>query len=345
MTAKGEILIVDDTHASLKLLTDILTKEGYQVRLADSGERALSSISAKLPDLILLDIRMPGMDGFEVFRRLKAQEDSRDIPVIFLTPSTDMDKRAEGLKLGAADFVSEPFQSEELLARVQTHVELRRLRIRLGLQATELRRSEQQYRSLFDNMLDGFAYCKMLYDENNQPVDFIYLDVNRSFEQLTGLKNVIGKPVSEVIPGIKELSPELFESYGRVASTGKPERFKFDLKSLNQWLLISVYSPEKGYFVAVFDNITEHKRAEMALRESEEKFRILLENTPLPIAYSNKDGVITFRNICAHCKKIRDDKGYWNQVEEYIVGHTDAQFSHGICPECGNKLYGDLYSQ
>jgi DNA-binding response OmpR family regulator len=134
MTDKGDILIVDDTHASLKLLKDILTKEGYQVRPADSGELALSSVAAKLPDLILLDIRMADIDGFEVFRRLKAQEDTRDIPIIILSASTEMDKRVEGLKLGAADFVSKPFQSEELLARV-----------RLEQQAVELRQRKQLF--------------------------------------------------------------------------------------------------------------------------------------------------------------------------------------------------------
>ncbi|MCX6089886.1 MAG: PAS domain S-box protein, partial [Candidatus Atribacteria bacterium] len=88
-----------------------------------------------------------------------------------------------------------------------------------------LRESEERYRSLFENMLDGYAYCRMLYDDQGHPVDFVYLDVKSVFQQLTGLENVIGKPVSEVIPGIRETSPELFESYGRVALTGQPEKF------------------------------------------------------------------------------------------------------------------------
>jgi PAS domain S-box-containing protein len=126
----------------------------------------------------------------------------------------------------------------------------------------EKRESEQSYQALFENMLNGFAYCKMLYDEQHQPVDFVYLAVNKAFEQLTGLKNVVGKPVSEVIPGIRELSPEVFAAYDRVATSGQPERFEFDFKSFHQWLSIAVYSPAQGYFVAVFDNITERKRAE-----------------------------------------------------------------------------------
>ncbi len=126
----------------------------------------------------------------------------------------------------------------------------------------KLKESEKKYRSLFENMLDGFAFCKMLYDGHDRPVDFVYLDVNSAFERLTGLANVVGKKVSEVIPGIRESYPVLFEIYGRVAQTGKPESFEIYLEPLAAWLFVSVYSTEKGYFVAVFDNITERKRAE-----------------------------------------------------------------------------------
>ncbi|MCR4299158.1 MAG: PAS domain-containing protein, partial [Gallionella sp.] len=128
--------------------------------------------------------------------------------------------------------------------------------------------SEKLYRSLFENMLNGFAYCRMIF-EQEQPQDFIYLGVNAAFETLTGLKNVTGKKVSEVIPGIRQSDPGLFEIYGRVSLSGKPERFEIYLEGLQQWFWISVYSPEKGYFVAVFDVITERKKAEQTLKKSE----------------------------------------------------------------------------
>ncbi len=125
--------------------------------------------------------------------------------------------------------------------------------------------SEQRFRSLFENMLNGFAYCKMLF-ENNKPRDFVYLDVNRAFEQLTGLKNVTQKKVSEVIPGIQASDPELIETYGRVALTGEPEQFEVYVKALSTWFSISVYSPQREYFVAVFDVITERKRVEEEIK-------------------------------------------------------------------------------
>jgi len=128
-------------------------------------------------------------------------------------------------------------------------------------------------------MLNGFAYCRMLFNKSGKPVGFVYLDVNDVFEKLTGLKRtaVVGKNVTEVIPGINEQNPEVVETYGRVVLTGKPESFEVDFKPLGIWLMISVYRPEKGHFVAVFENITERKRTEQTLRDSEQRFRLLFE--------------------------------------------------------------------
>jgi PAS domain S-box-containing protein len=129
-----------------------------------------------------------------------------------------------------------------------------------------LRESEQRHRSLFENMLEGYAFCRMLFD-HDKPQDFIYVDVNNAFEALTGLKNVVGKKATEVIPGIRESNPELFEIYGRVALTGTPERFETYVESLGIWFSIAVYSPGKQHFVAMFDNITERKRMEKAAHQ------------------------------------------------------------------------------
>jgi len=123
----------------------------------------------------------------------------------------------------------------------------------------------ERFRSLFDHMLNGLSFCKMLFDDQDRPTDFIYLDVNSAFGSLTGLKDVVGKKVTEVIPGIKESSPELLETYGRVALTGRPETFETHIEQLNIWLNISVYSIEKGSFVAVFENVTNRKLVEETL--------------------------------------------------------------------------------
>ena len=138
----------------------------------------------------------------------------------------------------------------------------------------ELRANEERYRSLFENMLNGFAYCRMLFDQD-RPVDFVYLAVNRAFESLTGLKSVVGRKVSEVIPGIQDTDPKLMEIYGRVARTGRPEFFETYVEALQMWFAISAYSPAKDHFVAVFDVISERKQAEAKLR----LFRELIERS------------------------------------------------------------------
>ena len=128
MKSTGTILVVDDTLSSLKMLVGILQAEGCDVRPANSGALALAAMATLRPDLVLLDIRMPEMDGFDVCRRLKADERTRDIPLIFLSAEADQKERIEGLSVGAVDFITKPFQREELVARIDAHLELRHLR-------------------------------------------------------------------------------------------------------------------------------------------------------------------------------------------------------------------------
>lgn len=118
------------------------------------------------------------------------------------------------------------------------------------------------YRVLFDGMLDGLAYCQMIFDAEGSPVDFIYIRVNKNFEALTGLQGVEGKRVTEIIPGITESNPDVFEIYGRVSISGNPDRFETYVPQLERWFLVSVYSPASGYFVAIFQNITIQKQSE-----------------------------------------------------------------------------------
>lgn len=135
----GTILAVDDEQTSLKILEKVLGADGHHVQSATSGEQALKLIAEKPPELILLDIVMEGVDGFEVCRRLKAHAESRHIPVIFISATTEAEERVQGFKLGAVDFVVKPFQRHELLARVQTHLSLMRMQAELKQQAAELR--------------------------------------------------------------------------------------------------------------------------------------------------------------------------------------------------------------
>ncbi len=154
--------------------------------------------------------------------------------------------------------------------------------------------SEQRYRSLFENMVEGYAFCRMLYDDNGDPEDFIYLDVNSAFVRLTGLENVTGKRVTVAVPDIKEMHPELLELCGRVARTGEPESFEVEYRPVAAWLSISVYSMERGYFTAIFENITERKQIEEALRSSETRFRALIQNSSDIVRIIGRDRRIVY---------------------------------------------------
>lgn len=125
------ILIVDDSAANLRLLSQMLSEHGYRVRTAVSGPRALESVEMEPPNLILLDIRMKGMDGFEVCRRLKSQPRAQGIPIIFISALTETEDKLRAFQTGGVDYITKPFHLEEALARIETHLALRRLQTRL----------------------------------------------------------------------------------------------------------------------------------------------------------------------------------------------------------------------
>ncbi|MBL9216509.1 MAG: hybrid sensor histidine kinase/response regulator [Opitutaceae bacterium] len=128
------ILIVDDTPANLSVLVDTLSEAGYQLMVAEDGEDALAQTARTKPDLILLDVMMPGLDGFETCRQLKEQPGTRDIPVIFMTALNETAEKVKAFSSGAVDYITKPIQHEEALARIGTHLTIRRLRRELEQQ-------------------------------------------------------------------------------------------------------------------------------------------------------------------------------------------------------------------
>ncbi len=192
---KPTILIVEDSPTNIQVLGRVLKNEGYELAIATDGKEGLQVAMNIRPDLILLDIMMPVMDGIESCKRLKKYDQTKDIPVIFLTARGNADDIIDGFKIGAVDYITKPFNSHELLARVKTHITLQQT--------------------------------------------------------------------------IKKLRQALDE-----------------VKTL------------KGL---------------------------------LP--------------ICAKCKKVRDDEGYWQSVEKYISKKTDAKFTHSICPDCLKDLYPEYYEK
>lgn len=156
----------------------------------------------------------------------------------------------------------------------------------------ELAESERKYRGLFENMLNGFAYHLMIVDEKGNPVDYLFLEVNNAFERMTGLKrkDVVGKTVTEVIPSIRDDIFDWIGEYGKVALEGKELKTEQFSEPLDRWYAASAYSPKKGYFAVVFEDINEKKKADMELRESEERFRSTFQNAAVGVAHRGLDG-------------------------------------------------------
>ncbi|MDQ1329352.1 MAG: hypothetical protein QG641_2641, partial [Candidatus Poribacteria bacterium] len=139
-----------------------------------------------------------------------------------------------------------------------------------------LKESEAEYYSLFDNMIDGFAYHKILLDETEKPIDYIFLEVNDAFGQFTGLKreDLIGKRVTQALPGIENDPADWIGIYGKVALTGDKIKFENYSTQLDRWYSVSAYSPERGYFITVFEDVTERKQAEQSLLQANERLEM-----------------------------------------------------------------------
>ncbi len=172
----GNLLIVDDTPANLHLLSQLLTGCGYQVRAVLNGARALTAAQAAPPDLILLDIMMPEMDGYEVCQRLKADERTRDIPILFISALSETGEKVKGFTAGGVDYITKPFQSEEVLARVQTHLTLRNLQKRLQQEIVE--------RDQLISELDAFSHTVAHDLKNPLGVIIGYADLLSEYEDM-----------------------------------------------------------------------------------------------------------------------------------------------------------------
>ena len=270
----SNILIVDDVPANLKLLRDILSQEGYKVRPASNGTEALETVKSTKPDLILLDIMMPGMDGFEVCQRLQENDQTTDIPIIFVTASTDLAGLIKGFQLGAVDFITKPFQEMEVLARVSTHLELFHMRENLQKmvesRTKDLQQNERKYRTLFESSSDAI----MLLDEKG------FFDCNSATLKMfacTSRDEFLDHHPSELSPPTQpdgRSSKEAAEE--TLASAFKKETSFFEWTHRRssgedfpaEVLLTRLTLDGKDVLQATVRDITERKQAEASIRES-----------------------------------------------------------------------------
>ncbi len=197
MQTEGRILVIDDTPANLEVVSEVLTAAGYTVATVLDSERALKRIPTHPPDLILLDVQMPGMDGFETCQRLKAEPSTATIPVIFMTALSDTESKIKGFSLGAVDYITKPFQAEELLVRVSTHLRLHHLTKDLEqrvIERTQALQSALDQLSQFQlqlvqsekmaslgNLVSGVAH------EINNPIGFLNGSINNARDYVRDL--------------------------------------------------------------------------------------------------------------------------------------------------------------
>jgi two-component system, sensor histidine kinase and response regulator len=194
---KPIILIVDDTPKNIQVLGKTLHDIGYNVSIATSGSQALDSVIREKPDLILLDIQMPEMDGFEVCKILKMNPDTKGIPVIFLTAVTDSDKIVQGFELGAVDYITKPFNSAELSMRVATHIEIKQSREKLK----ELNATKDKFFSIIAHDLKNpfstlLGFSKLLFENaptytTNQIQEYAQIMNNTAKQSYTLLENLM----------------------------------------------------------------------------------------------------------------------------------------------------------
>jgi PAS domain S-box-containing protein len=265
----ADVLIVDDESANLKLLSELLGRAGYQVRPANNPQLAIDSALGQPPKLILLDVRMPEMDGFEVCRRLKQDERTRDIPIIFISALQDVQDKVRGFEAGGVDFISKPFQEQEVLARIRTHLNLRNMQLHLEQRTAELRKLSQATEN---------SPASVVVTDKNGTIEY----VNPRFSEVTGYsaEEAIGQNPRVLKSG--DLPESYYKELWDTILSGKVWRGEFKNKRKTgekfwESASISPIMDEKGeitHFVAVKQDISERKRTEATLRSALEISRL-----------------------------------------------------------------------
>ncbi len=260
--SKGEILVVDDTPANLRLLTKILQDRNYHVRPVPDGSLALAAAKAKPPDLILLDIRMPGLDGFQVCEKLKSDVNTKDVPILFISALDAVEDKVRAFSVGGVDYITKPFQAEEVLARVKNHLDLRRLQAQLETantkMAQELALAGEMQSSFMPKEFPqspGWQFAVAMQSPHETSSDFFdAIPLPRGYTGIL-MADVVGKGVAAAL--YMALSWSLFRTY----AGDFPTHPEMTLTSVNQRLVedtnaeqyVSVFfgilDPESGRFV------------------------------------------------------------------------------------------------
>ncbi len=271
----GSVLVVDDNPTNLNLLIDYLTAVHFEVYAAEEGQSALDLLAYIEPDIILLDVMMPEMNGFETCRRLKALPATREIPVIFMTALTDTASKVQGFEAGGVDYITKPVQYEEVLARLRTHLELSRLQRRFRDQNVQLEREIAERKRTEAELRESQAYLAAIFDAVHTGIVLIDTKTRRIKDANPATLRMIGTTRDRVVgqichrficPVAQKVCPIL--DLGLCADNTERELLTVQGKSLPIIKsAVSITLGDREYLLESFVNITERKRTEEALRQ------------------------------------------------------------------------------
>jgi PAS domain S-box-containing protein len=286
----GDILIVDDTPANLRLLSEMLVEQNYKVRTAPDGSLALASAQAIPPDLILLDIKMPNMSGYEVCEQLKADPRTCDIPIIFISALDQTEDKVKAFTLGGVDYVTKPFQVEEVLARVQTHLSIREMHLRLNEQNKQLRESEEKYRSLTANLPVGVYRTSIegqILFANPALIQMLGYDSLSELQKTTAFSRYLD-------PIEREQQLEAWKAQRDIVQ----QEITLQRKDGNTiWVrdigrIIFAEDGEIVHIEGILEDITERKQAKKKADEVEQRYRALFEQNNDAVVITSLDGIV-----------------------------------------------------
>jgi YesN/AraC family two-component response regulator len=354
---KFDIMVVDDEHQIVELLDTLLQKSGYNVITAFDGREALDLYQKHRPRIVLTDIKMPRMDGLELLKSIKDLDGER-VAVIMASGHADIDDAIESLQHGASRYLRKPLRMQELLASLNESADkLRIIDERDGLienLEAKVRLRTQELENARSDISKNKDYLQSILDCIAEPVNVMDTNYNIIFANRASLDFSDGKllePGSKCyrvfhrreFPCSEEPNADYVCPVKEVTRTGKlascvHTHIRQDGTEREMELVISPIMDENGNVLQVIEtcrDITERLELE------KDRERLILE---LQDALSKVKTLSGLLPICAWCKKIRDDKGYWDKLEEFIEKHSTAKFSHGICPNCMEEHFKD-YSE